>query len=64
VRRTFQTADEAKSWEEKVIRRLNIVKNEMWLNRQNAGKTFRNDIHSEETKKKISTSLKRKTCSK
>jgi hypothetical protein len=35
VRRTFKTSEEAIKWEEKVIRRMNIVKSECWLNRNN-----------------------------
>lgn len=35
VRKTFNTADEAVLWEEKVIRRLGIVRDTKWLNRNN-----------------------------
>ena len=35
VRRTFKTSKEAINWEEKVIRRLNIVRSELWLNKNN-----------------------------
>lgn len=33
IRRTFESADAVRSWEHKVLRRLNVVKSDKWLNR-------------------------------
>lgn len=43
VRRTFNSPKEAQIWEEKVLRRLNIAKNDMWLNRSIAGAILMTD---------------------
>ena len=40
VRKTFQTGNAARSWEERVIRRMNCVKSDSWLNKANAGKEW------------------------
>lgn len=32
IRRTFQTKEEALSWEERVLRRCKVLKDEKWLN--------------------------------
>ena len=40
VRRTFETKEKATQWEYNVIKRLNIVKNERWLNRSLLGQKF------------------------
>lgn len=40
VRKTFDTADEARLWEEKVIDKIDAVNSDYWLNRQNKGKKF------------------------
>ena len=40
VRQVFDDSLQAREWEEKVIRRMDAVKDERWLNRQNAGHTF------------------------
>jgi len=61
VRQTFNDSLQAREWEEKVLRRLNSVKSQRWLNRQNAGKELYLSHHSEKTKIKISSTLKRKT---
>lgn len=69
VRKTFSSAKEALSWEETVIRRMNIVQSERWLNKNNAGKNFntaglpannRGKPHTVETKIKMSEAGKRK----
>lgn len=43
VRMTFDTAANARAWEDKVIRRLGAVFSDKWLNRANGGKEFCND---------------------
>ena len=40
VRKTFTTGEQARSWEERVIRRMNCVKSDSWLNKANAGKEW------------------------
>ena len=39
IRKTFDTAKKAISWEERVLRRLNVQKKDMWLNK-NVGGSF------------------------
>ena len=58
VRRIFQTKDEARDWEIKVLKRMKVVKSKQWLNKTDR-KGFYCTNHSEETKQKISKSLKR-----
>ena len=53
VRQTFNDSLQAREWEEKVLRRLNAVKDERWLNRGNSGKSFFCKGHSEESKKRM-----------
>ena len=38
VRRTFETPAAARDWEERVLRKLNILKNSIWLNKNVCGK--------------------------
>ncbi len=40
VRKTFDAGMKARHWEERVLRRMNCVKSESWLNRGNAGKEW------------------------
>lgn len=54
VRQTFNDSLQAREWEEKVLRRLNAVKSERWLNRSGGNKKFYFIHHSSETKQKIS----------
>ena len=42
VRKTFDTASAARLWEQKVIRRLEAVKSDKWLNKGNSGAEFYN----------------------
>ena len=41
VRQTFNDSLQAREWEEIVLRRLNAVKDERWLNKGNSGKNFK-----------------------
>ena len=60
IRQTFNDSLQAREWEEKVLRRLNAVKDERWLNRQNAGKEFFLKEQTEETRRRMSISKKGK----
>ena len=67
IRKTFSNADDAKAWEHRILQRMNVVKNDKWLNgndklgppimigekHPNYGKP-----RSHETKKKLSEALK------
>lgn len=52
VRKTFKAADEAKAWEERVLRKLDIMNNDIWLNRNICGKFLKNGPQSKEHKEK------------
>lgn len=72
IRKTFTSKKDALLWEETVLRRMNVVSNDKWLNRHNGGKDFYVDDesamkrgakhkgfrHTEEKRKQISESLK------
>ncbi len=40
VRRKFDDPEQARAWEERVLRRMNCVKSDSWLNKANAGKEW------------------------
>lgn len=52
VRRTFDTAEEARNWEERVLRKLNVMKNASWLNKGICGKFLKEGPQSAEHKEK------------
>ena len=59
IRKIFDTAEEAKRWEEKVLRRMKVLTNDMFLNENISGiefglssKRFSGRKHSEESKLK------------
>jgi hypothetical protein len=56
IRKTFSIREEARLWEEKVQRRLNVIKDEKWLNRHHSNAKFCSD-GSEETTNKIRKAL-------
>lgn len=60
IRKTFKSKDLAIIWEEKILRKFNVLHNEKWLNASIAGYF----IHTEEIKKKISEANKGKLLSK
>lgn len=43
VRQMFETVEKAIEFEEKVIDKLDAVRDSRWLNQQNAGRKFNND---------------------
>lgn len=47
IRKTFQTVTEATSWEEKVLRRMKVVENDIWLNKndRHAPPILKGDSH-------------------
>ena len=53
VRRVFDDARSAKRWEAKVLKKLNVLKSDRWLNANIGGDQFIIQKHSEETKKKM-----------
>jgi hypothetical protein len=70
VRRTFDSKEKAISWEHKVLRRMGVKLSDRWLNKndlcappvmQGIDHPFYGKTHSEETKLKMSESLKGKT---
>jgi len=65
VRQTFNDSIQAREWESKVIRRIDAVKNERWLNKKDPKGKFYNLGHkfSDEVKKRMSDTRKRKTIS-
>lgn len=52
VRKTFNTALEARAWEERVLRRLNILRNNNWLNKNVCGKFLKEGPQSIEHKER------------
>ena len=61
VRKVFSDAQSSVLWEDKVLRRLNVLNNEKWLNCKITGKMGKRGLpRSEETKQKISLSNKGK----
>lgn len=58
IRRTFSSAEQARRWEAKVLRRLHASSDTKWLNRHDGGERFLCVGHSEETRAKLSRALK------
>jgi hypothetical protein len=52
VRKTFTTPSEARTWEERVLRKLNILNNNTWLNKNVCGKFLKEGPQSIEHKEK------------
>ncbi len=58
VRKTFSTKEEAIEWEQKVLKRLKVKKNDKWLNIAIGKPTAKGYKHTEEHKAYISSILK------
>lgn len=58
VRQTFETAEEARSWEARFLRKVKAVESDRWLNKSYGDSKFLCLKHSEETKAKIRESCK------
>ena len=60
IRKTFETKEEAISYEHRILKRINAKKNPMFLNRNNGGKSFIGNQYgaraSDETRQKMSNS--------
>lgn len=57
VRRMFSNAKAARDWEERVLRRLDILHRSDWLNKNVCGKFLRGGVKSAEHRKNISAGL-------
>jgi hypothetical protein len=53
IRKTFNTKSECISWEQKVLKRLKVKKNDKWLNIAIGKPTMLGKHHSEKTKQKM-----------
>lgn len=60
VRQLFSNESKARNWELRVLRRLNVRKNSLWLNRNDGEYHGCTDPKSQETRKKISDGLRGK----
>jgi len=58
IRKTFISIDACRSWEHRVLVKLNAAKSDKWFNKHNGGQKFYNIKNSEETRKKISDTHK------
>lgn len=55
VRKVFETAEQALSWEHRVLSRVDAANNAQWINKSNGGRTFKSpDTHSPEAREKMS----------
>lgn len=52
VRRTFSSASSARNWEERVLRKLNVIHNDVWLNKNVCGKFLKEGPQTKEHKEK------------
>ena len=52
IRKTFSSATEARNWEERVLRKLDILNNDIWLNKNVCGKFLKEGPQSKEHKEK------------
>jgi hypothetical protein len=48
VRKTFDSSKEARSWEERVLRKINILNNDTWLNKNICGKFLKEGPQTKE----------------
>lgn len=48
IRKTFSSAAEARNWEERVLRKLDILNNDIWLNKNVCGKFLKEGPQSKE----------------
>jgi hypothetical protein len=53
IRKTFNSESECRDWEEKVLKRLGVPKNNKWINKATRMPTMFGKSHTEETKNKM-----------
>ena len=58
IRKTFNSAEKAILWENRILSKFDAKNNPLWFNKHNGNKDFKNVGHSEETKRKISKANK------
>lgn len=63
IRKTFNSTLQARTWESTVLRRLNAINSDKWINKGNAGEKFCFVMHTTESKQKLSRLAKGKTIS-
>lgn len=63
IRKTFSNSKEAILWEEKIIRRMDMIHKSEWLNKNAAGAIYNTPEKYKEIGKKISTTKKKKFAS-
>ena len=62
MRQIFQTKEDARDWEHKVLRRMKVVRDERWLNKTHSlMPSFFGCKHSEKSKNQIKNKLKGKS---
>lgn len=64
IRKTFSTVEQAVKWESTVLRRLDVIHNDLWLNQNWKGRIRVFGPHTEETRRKMSLAHAGKTRSK
>jgi hypothetical protein len=60
IRKTFKTKEECLDWEERFLRKINVIKRNDWLNSNIGGKNFYIPIVTKETREKMSLSQRGK----
>ncbi len=58
VRKVFATAQQARNWEERVLRRLDILHRTDWLNQNVCGKFLKDGPKSPKTRKKLASATR------
>lgn len=58
VRKVFSTAKQARSWEERVLRRLNVIHREDWLNQNICGKFLKEGPHSQKHRERLAEAMR------
>jgi len=56
IRKTFDTSEKARNWEDKVLKKMKVIFDDKWLNRSYGKDAFYNKKLSDEHKNKISIS--------
>lgn len=59
IRKVFETGQQARNWEERVLRRLDVLRRPDWLNQNVCGKFLKEGPKSLETRRKMSIAAKK-----